>query len=237
MARLVLYQSSRAILNPTPETINGLEQAIRWAEFEVPGNLKRYMNDLVYVMALTNQGEARRMSFGPYEPAGHNTSLAWKLPVRRITQNYYLGWKVRQVKPAVWQLYNDSREAYFIEFGINWLGHGRRVRRPVRKLSLRRTMEKMMATQAYHRVWCDIYANPRTRHRGRGFTQIVQSPAGGHGVWENISRHQAEGVIRSNARKGMFSHDLRRVGNQFQRRVANRDGGSFTGPMRGRKLP
>lgn len=180
MARLALYQSSRALIEPTTETINALEEAIRWAEIEVPQNLKKYMNDLVYVMALTNQGEARRMSFGPYDSSGHDSSLAWKLPVRRITQNYYLGWKVRQIRPAVWQLYNDSREAYFIEFGINWLGQGRRVRRPVRKLSLRRTMEVMMRTQAYHRIWVDIYANPRTRHRGsRGFTQIVQSPGMG----------------------------------------------------------
>lgn len=180
MARLVLYQSSRALIEPTVETINGLEEAIRWAEAEVPGNLRKYMNELVYVMALTNQGEARRMSFGPYDPSGHDTGAAWKLPVRRISQAYYLGWKVKQLRPGVWQLYNDSREAYYIEFGINWLGEGRRVRRPVRKLSLRRTMEVMMRTHAYHRVWVDIYANPRTRHRGgKGFTQIVQSPAKG----------------------------------------------------------
>jgi hypothetical protein len=180
MARLVKYQSGRAFMEPDAETFNGLEEAIRWAENEVPRNLYTYMNDLVFHMALVNQGEARKMSFGPSDPGGHNSSLAWKLPVRRISQNYYLGWKVRQLRPGVWQLYNDSREAYFIEFGINWMGGNRRVRRPIRKMSLRRTMEIMMTTKAFHRIWVDIYANPKYgRHRGRGFYQIVQSPGMG----------------------------------------------------------
>jgi hypothetical protein len=173
------YSSSRAFLEPTKETMDGIEAAIRWAEREVPQNMRRSMNELCFHMALVNQGIARKMSFGPFDPAENNPRLAWKIPVRRITGNYYLSWKVRSIRPGVWQLYNDSREAYFIEFGINWLGEGRRVRRPVRKLSLRRTMEFMMTTQAYHRTWVDIYANPRTRHRGKGFTQYVQSPAKG----------------------------------------------------------
>lgn len=189
MARMVKYSSSRAFLEPTVETINGIEEAIRWAENEVPVNLRRYMNELVFYMALLNQGEARKMSFGPLDPGGKNSSLAWKIPVRRISEKYYLGWKVRQLHPGVWQLYNDSREAYFIEFGINWRGGNRRVRRPIRKMSLRRTMEKMMTTQAYHRVWVDIYANPKFgRHRGRGFTQIVQSPGKGSFTGPGLGR-------------------------------------------------
>jgi hypothetical protein len=180
MARFIAYQSPQALFEPTIETIKALEEVIRWAEVEVPHNLHFYMNDLVMAMALTNQKIARKMSFGPYDSKGHDTSMAWKIPVRRITERYYLGWKIRQISEAVWQLYNDSREAYYIEFGINWLGEGRRVRRPIRKLSLRRTMETMMRTTAYHRIWVDIYSNPRTRNRrGKGFTQIVQSPAMG----------------------------------------------------------
>lgn len=180
MARFVKYQSSRAFLEPDNATINGLEEAIRWAEDEVPWMLRSKMNELVFYMALVNQGEARKMSFGPLDPSGSNSSLAWKIPVRRISERYYTGWKIRQLRPAVWQLYNDSREAYYIEFGINWLGGNRRVRRPIRKLSLRRTMEILMTTHAYHRMWVDIYANPKFgRHRGRGFYQIVQSPGKG----------------------------------------------------------
>lgn len=174
LARFIKYQSSRAFFEPTPETFEAFENYIKWAETEVPALLRFYMNELVFHMALLNQGIARKMSFGPLDPSGNNSELAWRTPeegIRRITQRYYLGWKVRQLSPAVWQLYNDSREAYFIEFGIHT--SIRRIRRPVRKLSLRRTMEVVLRTGVYHRTWVDIYANPRYRHRGMGFIQIV----------------------------------------------------------------
>lgn len=198
MAKFVPYQSRKAFLEPTAETFDGIEEAIRWAEVEVPRELRFQMNRLVFHMAILNQGIARKMSFGPHEPSGgpgvhhqylghrfigsssgevrreaqyKTTNTAWKIPVRRITQAYYLGWKVRSLGPAVWILYNDSREAYFIEFGIHT--SLRRVRRPVRKLSLRKTMEIMLRTSAYHRIWVDIYANPKYHHQGMGFHQHV----------------------------------------------------------------
>jgi hypothetical protein len=180
------------------------------------------------------------MSFGPYDPGQQSSAAAWKLPVRRISNAYYLGWKVRSLGYAHWQLYNDSREAYYIEFGINWRGAGRRVRRPVRKMSLRRTLDFMRTTQAFHRVWCDIFANPRTRHRGKGFTQIVQSPAGGHGRWENVSEHVARGVIRRVARAGQqasYRRYVRLTPQGWQVRRANQGGGGYGGPILGRRLP
>lgn len=238
MARFVKYVSNRAFLTPDAETMNGIEEAIRWAESEVPSNLRRYMNELVFHMAIVNQGEARKMSFGPLDPSGSDSSLAWKMPVRRISERYYTGWKVRQLKPAVWQLYNDSREAYYIEFGINWLGGNRRVRRPVRKMSLRRTMELMMTTKAYHRVWVDIYANPKFgRHRGRGFYQIVQSPGG---RWEDMSDREIGSMIRGYERSGgKLNFAIQRKANgRVQRwRPNSGGGGTFGGPMPGRRLP
>jgi hypothetical protein len=169
------YQGKGGILEPTKETINGIEAAIRWAEYEVPMHLAEQMLKLTQLMALVNQGFARKMSFGPEDPTGANNELAWRLPVRRISGRYYLGWKVRPVRGG-WELYNDSREAYFIEYGINWLGGGRRVRRPVQRLSLKQTMDYMASTMAYHRIWGEIY---RTRHKTLGFEQQVQSPAMG----------------------------------------------------------
>jgi hypothetical protein len=175
MARFVAYESSKAFVSPTKETINGIEEAIRWAEVETPARLRFYMNELCFYMALVNQRFARKLSFGPEDPGQKDPALAWRLPVRRISGRYYMGWKVKQRGYANWILYNDTREAYYIEFGINWRGAGRRVRRPVRKLSLRQTLEFMMTTQAYHRVWAEIFSSPRHRSRGQGFTQVVQS--------------------------------------------------------------
>jgi hypothetical protein len=194
VAKLVKYQtvgrgSRGALLEPTQETLNGIEELLRWSQVEVPQRFPYYMHLLVQQMALVNQGYARKMSFGPHDPTGKDTSLAWRTPaegIRRISSRYYLGWKVKQMGMQWWRLYNDSREAYFIEFGISEVGWGaaryvpaRRIRRPVRKMSLRKTLEYMMRTHAYHRVWADIYSHPSKRHRGKGFTQIVQSPAKG----------------------------------------------------------
>ena len=177
MARFVPYQSNRrqAWFEPTPDTLNAIGELIEWCEKEVPSQLNFWMNELVFHMALVNQGIARKMSFGPADPGMKKPEYAWQLPVRRITGNYYISWKVRQVRPGVAQLYNDSREAFFIEFGINHFGEGRRVRRPIRKLSLLKTLDYMMATNTYDRIWAQVY-----KHHGKsyGFHQIVQSPGG-----------------------------------------------------------
>lgn len=254
MARLVTWETRRnSLLEPTIESINGIEAAIRWAELEVPQNLRKAMHDLAYIMAVVNQVEARKMSAGPVDPYAERPELAWRTPsqgIRRITGNYYNRWQVRNIRPGVWQLFNDSREAYFIEFGISEVGWApnryvpaRRIRRPVRKMSLRRTMEYMMRTHAYHRIWVDAYANPKFgRHRGRGFTQIVQSPGGvaGHARWVNVSEHEARGVIRRVVRAGQ-QHNYRRYVRQtsggWQVRRRAEGGGSYTGPMLGRRLP
>jgi hypothetical protein len=171
------YRGTPGFIEPTKETINAFEEIIRWAEEEVPFQLHTNMARLAQLMATVNQGYARKMAFGPEDPGGQRSDLAWKIPVRRISGRYYLGWKIKPVSRSgnvvAWQLYNDSREAYFIEFGINWLGGGRRVRRPIQRLSLRKTLDYMASTQAFHRIWAEIFVH---RGKGFGFTQQVQSP-------------------------------------------------------------
>jgi hypothetical protein len=166
------YRGQPGLIEPTKETINAIEEVIRWAESEVPFQMRTNMMRLTQLMATVNQGMARKMSFGPDDPYGANSDAAWKVPVRRISGRYYVGWKIRPISNG-WQLYNDSREAYFIEFGINWLGGGRRVRRPIQRLSLKQTLDYMASTQAFHRIWSEIFVY---KGHGFGFTQIVQSP-------------------------------------------------------------
>lgn len=237
MAKFIPYESRVAgaalLIAPTKETLNGIAEFIRWCEEEVPRQLPQAMNQLVLAMALVNQGEARKMSFGPYDPTGRkNPGAAWGMPVRRISENYYLGWKIRQIRPGVVQLYNDSREAYFIEFGINWLGAGRRVRRPIRKLSLLKTLRILEQTNVYDRVWASIFIH---KGKGYGFTQRVQSPGGGHMRWENISTREYQSMVRGGtAQAGMFRTN---ENGQRQIRRANRGGGTYGGPKLGRRLP
>lgn len=198
MAKFTPYQARGAIIEPTRASINGIEQAIVWAENYVPRQLLVKMDELCKMMALLNQGYARAMSFGPEDPSQRRPEYAWRVPVRRISGRYYVGWKVRRRGMGSWELYNDSREAYYIEFGINWLGEGRRVRRPIRKLSLRQTLTAMMTTKAYHRIWADIYKAPNAR-MGSGFYQIIQSPAVNAGLRPSVFTYSQDQTLRTGA--------------------------------------
>ena len=224
------------LMGPTQETANALEDFIRWCEEEVPTQLMFGMSKLALFMALTNQKEARKLSFGPYDPSMEHPEDAWQLPVRRITQAYYLGWKVRMIGPGIAQLYNDSREAFFIEFGINWLGEGRRVRRPVRKLSLIKTLRQLETTHIYHRIWSQVFIH---KGKGFGFTQHVQSPGGAYVTgWEDISRQTAINTLRASDAGTMAGAGIRFGGRKgFRRAIYNRGGGSYSGPRLGRRLP
>lgn len=192
----------RGAFHITPETFNGIEEYIRWSQrVSNPIHFHRGMDLLVRFMAYANLGIAQKMSAGPYDPRQTHPVWAWRTPdqgIRRISERYYIGWKVRRLRQGSWMLYNDSREAFFIEFGISEVGWGenrhvpaRRIRRPVRKLSQNRTLVAMMRTQAYHRVWAEIYYDPRRgRPIGRhgGFSQTIQPPYRGRFTGPGLGR-------------------------------------------------
>jgi hypothetical protein len=210
-ARSMQTVRGRGLVEITTDSINAIEEYVRWAE-RVPGRLPTAMDILCRFMALTNLGIAQEMSYGAYDPQNRNPSQAWRIPVRRISQRYFYGWKVKRVGFGVWMLYNDSREAYYIEYGIHRQPgseavSSRRIRRPIRKLSLRRTLEAMMRTTAYHRVWAEIFVDRHAKVT-RGFSQTVQSPAGGHSMFQ-----------------------------AFGSAAISTGGGSYTGPALGRRLP
>lgn len=155
-----------------PRIFDEIDDWIRAAEISGQ-NVRFGMNVLTSLLARTNQAFAQEMSRGPYDPQERKPDAAWKIPVRRITSRYYQGWKVRRLAPAVWMLYNDSREAYYIEFGINHVGHGTtvtyrdgrtyikgsaRVRRPIRKMSLIKTLRFVESTRVNDRVWELVWA-------------------------------------------------------------------------------
>lgn len=172
------------------QTFEHIEEWIQAAE-ETGRNARFGINALAMLMARTNQAIAMEMSRGPNDPQERNPDLAWKIPVRRISSRYYKGWKVRRLAPGVWMLYNDTREAWFIEYGINHVGQGfqvtyrdgrtyikgsRRVRRPIRKMSLLRTLKSVDQTRAGERVWEAIFApfRPGKVYRKRGGTIMDQ---------------------------------------------------------------
>ncbi len=182
------------------EDFNDVESWLRAAEAS-GRNIRYGMNALAMMMARTNQAFAMQMSRGPNDPQMRNPGSAWKIPVRRITGRYYRGWKVKRLAPGAWILYNDTREAYFIEYGINHLGGGskvsgrggheynkgsRRVRRPIRKLSLIKTLRAVDSTHVNHRIWESMFAPFRVRSgrapSGRGAWLISDAPQSVEGM-------------------------------------------------------
>lgn len=176
--------ASEKFFRISPDTYRYIDDWIAAAEAS-GRNTQLGMDAMVNLLARTNQAIAMRMSAGPVDPQMRNPQAAWKTPVRRITSRYYKGWKVQRLAPGAVILYNDSREAYFIEFGINHVGQGfevtyrdgrtyikgsNRVRRPIRKLSLIATLKFVDQTKAGERVWEMIFAPFRSGrvYRGRG---------------------------------------------------------------------
>ena len=174
MAKLSPYTARRSMISIHPIMFEQLEERILEAKL-MPSRMIPALDILCHIMAITNQGIAQDMSAGPYDPTEARPELAWRTPeqrIRRISEKYYLGWKVRRLGIGKWMLYNDSREAFFIEFGIH--PSPRRVRRPVRKLSLIKTLKALSTTGVYHRIWANIYIGPGGKVKGS--SAFVQSP-------------------------------------------------------------
>lgn len=101
------------------------------------------MDKVIMMYAYLALAGAQKRSLGQVDPQMANIAAAWKVPVRRITGAYFLGWEVQHLSLGVWALTNNSREAYFIEFGINHTITGAvgpngmrvRIRRPIMKLA------------------------------------------------------------------------------------------------------
>ncbi len=112
---------------------------------------------MVMLLAKTSQGFAQGMSRGIFDPR-QTSGQAWRIPVRRITSRYYQGWKVKRIAPNIWELYNEAREAYFIEFGIH--PSPNRVRRPVRKLAAMKTIRFAQNTKMGYRILDSVFGRP-----------------------------------------------------------------------------
>lgn len=159
------------------ERIQDLSYQLYKLGYEINQSGKRLpmsMNALARILASIDRTISMRMSAGPVDPRAANPKFAWKIPVRRITGHYFQGWYLRRLAPGVWAVYNPTREAYYIEYGIHT--SSRRVRRPIRKLALLRTVGYAKVNNVDHMVW-ELMFGP-LRPGGRRFIgTAVQSPS------------------------------------------------------------
>jgi hypothetical protein len=131
------------------------------------------MDALAQILARIDQNYSMRMSSGPRDPRELNPKAAWKIPVRRITGAYFQNWHVRRIARGVWIVYNPTREAYYIEYGIH--PSGRRVRRPIRKMALIKTLKFADRHKVGEFIWEGIYGHMRETSgssRGRLLVQF-----------------------------------------------------------------
>jgi hypothetical protein len=155
-------------------------QLHQWAHDldDVKRRLPAGLNSLARILAMYDARESVEMSRGPMDRGQRQPGLAWKIPVRRISSHYYQGWRVRRVRNGVWMVYNPTREAYYIEYGIHT--SNRRVRRPVRKLALLRTLRWADRNGVGGFVWEGIFGHLRRSGlgaRGAPSTSVMpQSP-------------------------------------------------------------
>lgn len=117
---------------------------------------------LVRSMVLVIKGIAQQKSGGPIAPRRRsNPALANRIPVQRITGMYFAGWTIRRVGAGHWAVYNDTTEAWLIEFGLH-----QRVRRPILKMSLIGMLGMIQTTRTAER-FMDWVLAPRRSPKGQ----------------------------------------------------------------------
>lgn len=131
------------------------------ADFKENAEMFRFAVDkIAMIYALVALAGAQKRSLGPVDPGMTRVAAAWKVPVRRISGDYFMGWTVEHMTLGIWALTNHSREAFYIEFGINHaattgaVGPGGmrvRIRRPIMKLACLEAINIVRATGAAQR--------------------------------------------------------------------------------------
>jgi hypothetical protein len=117
---------------------------------------------LVRSIVMTVRGAAQAKSAGPIAPRKRSVPiLAGRIPVQRITGAYFAGWTIRRLGNGRWVVYNDSVEAWLIEYGLY-----QRVRRPILKMSVIAMLRLIQTTRTAER-FMDWVIAPRRSAKGR----------------------------------------------------------------------
>lgn len=172
--RYALESNPRAALTISRRTFEELEDWMR-DNAAAEKDFATGMNALVAMMAYTIKGAAQKKTMGVVDRRATNTALAYKIPVRRITGRLFAGWKVSRLGPARYMVYNDDRAAWVLEEDIDQRS-GRRMRRPILKLSVMQMLKLIQTTRTAERM-VDSVMKPR--RNGKGQFQSFQARMAG----------------------------------------------------------
>jgi hypothetical protein len=140
-------------LNDMEELIQSVKTGSREFEFA--------MNVAAQMMAKLTQGHAQRLYRGPRtRPEAARQGLGakpWTIPVRRLTERTYRGWRVKRLRFGAWEVFNEERGAYMVEFGVVRGGGGQK--RPILKMSGNAAMEMAMRSKLGNRIYGQTFGN------------------------------------------------------------------------------
>lgn len=157
----------RSDFSDVDELIRSLRRGTR--EFDSAMNLAAQM------LAKANQGIVQGYMRGPTtRPVdARRIASSFSIPVRRVTGKTYQGWRVRRIRQGMWELFNEERGAWAVEFGVVAGGHGRR--RPVLKMSAVATLRFVQRTRFGNRIYHGTFGNLRNnKGQFRSFAARMQ---------------------------------------------------------------
>jgi hypothetical protein len=96
---------TRQTFNDLADRIEGFKQTQR--EFQ------QGMNLIVRTLAMAHKGRAQMLSYGGRD------APPWTIPVPVRRGDYLKGWRAMKIGNGAWAVFNVSREAFYIEHGIN----------------------------------------------------------------------------------------------------------------------
>jgi hypothetical protein len=145
----------------TRRTFDQIEDYIQDNKASVD-RVKFGIDKLAHAMGLIVLSDARRSSFGPVAPRFRsNPALAHRIPVQRITGEYYAGWYLRKAGNGRYLVGNETFQAYLIETGM----HQQR-RRPILKMAVISMLKFIQTTRTADRFLDSVLA-PRRNARGQ----------------------------------------------------------------------
>jgi hypothetical protein len=189
-------QTGRAFVELTRESMDAINDYVAWCENVQLRKLPQAEDIMTQFLAMLAGGIAQKYSAGMKRDP-RDTTRSWAMPVPRVTGTYFLSWRIQRLRRGTWILTNDSREAYYIEYGIHRNPQTgevspRRIRRPIFKLTFLRTMEAVRTTALSHRVWSNILI-PRHGEPGRRTKNLIwySQPSGVMGTSPLVIGHVA----------------------------------------------
>jgi len=174
--------AGQKVIDFTPETLKMLEDWLAWAENVERHKILEAEDLLALVMVTMCYQYAQKFSAGMRRDP-KDTSRSWKWPIPRVTGRYFAAWQMQRVRQGTYILTNNSREAYFIEYGIHrnprtGQPSPRRIRRPVLKRSLLETTRMLQSSALSHRLWSGVFI-PKHGEPGKRTNMIVWSQPSG----------------------------------------------------------